>query len=58
MSNRIDYAKASPEGYRAFGGVYVAIQKSGLPKELVDLAYLRVSEINGTHPSWAALCSE
>ncbi|MBY3043471.1 carboxymuconolactone decarboxylase family protein [Rhizobium leguminosarum] len=47
MSNRIDYAKASPEGYRAFGGVYVAIQKSGLPKELVDLAYLRVSEING-----------
>ncbi|MGO7171508.1 carboxymuconolactone decarboxylase family protein [Rhizobium leguminosarum] len=47
MSNRIDYAKASPEGYRAFGGVYVAIQKSGLPKELVDLVYLRVSEING-----------
>ncbi|MBA1347653.1 MULTISPECIES: carboxymuconolactone decarboxylase family protein [Rhizobium] len=47
MSKRIDYAKASPEGYRAFGGVYVAIQKSVLPKELVDLVYLRVSEING-----------
>ena len=47
MSNRIDYAKTSPEGYRAFGGVYVAIQKSGLAKELVDLVYLRVSEING-----------
>ena len=47
MSNRIDYAKASPEGYKAFGGVYVALQKSGLPKELVDLVYLRVSQING-----------
>ena len=47
MSNRIDYAKASPEGCKAFGGVYVTIQKSGLPKELIDLVYLRVSEING-----------
>ena len=47
MNNRIDYAKASPEGFKAFGGVYVAVQKSGLPKELVDLVYLRVSQING-----------
>jgi AhpD family alkylhydroperoxidase len=47
MSNRIDYAKASPEGFKAFGGVYVAIQKSGLPKQLVDIVYLRVSQING-----------
>jgi AhpD family alkylhydroperoxidase len=47
MSNRIDYAKASPEGFKAFGGVYVAVQKSGLPKELIDLVYLRVSQING-----------
>src|ERR1700754_2268615 len=46
MSNRLDYAKASPEGFKALGGVYVSIQKSGLPKELVDLAYLRVSQIN------------
>ncbi|QJP17554.1 carboxymuconolactone decarboxylase family protein [Starkeya sp. ORNL1] len=47
MTSRIDYAKASPEGYKAFGGVYVAVQRSGLPKELVDLVYLRVSQING-----------
>jgi AhpD family alkylhydroperoxidase len=47
MSNRLDYAKTSPEGYKALGGVYVAIQKSGLPKQLVDLVYLRVSQING-----------
>ena len=45
--NRLDYAKASPEGFKALGGVYVAIQKSGLPKELIDLVYLRVSLING-----------
>ena len=47
MTHRIDYAKASPEGYKAFGGVYLAVQRSGLPKELVDLVYLRVSQING-----------
>jgi AhpD family alkylhydroperoxidase len=47
MSNRLDYAKASPEGFKALGGVYVSIQKSGLPKQLVNLVYLRVSQING-----------
>src|ERR1700749_188513 len=47
MSNRLDYAKASPEGLKALGGVYVSIQKSGLPKQLVNLVYLRVSQING-----------
>jgi AhpD family alkylhydroperoxidase len=47
MSTRIDYAKASPEGYKAFGGVYVYVQKCGLPKQLIDLVYLRISQING-----------
>ena len=47
MSHRIDYAKAAPEGYKAYFGVYTAVQKSGLPKELIDLVYLRVSQING-----------
>lgn len=47
MSNRIDYAKASADGFKAFGAVYVTLQKSGLPKQLVDLVYLRVSQING-----------
>jgi AhpD family alkylhydroperoxidase len=47
MDKRIDYAKASPEGFKAFGGVYVYLQRSGLPKQLVDLVYLRVSQING-----------
>lgn len=47
MSNRIDYAKASPEGYKAFGGVYASLLKCGLPQELINLVYLRVSQING-----------
>ena len=47
MTSRIDYAKASPEGYKAFGGVYLTLQKGALPKPLVDLVYLRVSQLNG-----------
>jgi AhpD family alkylhydroperoxidase len=47
MTHRIDYAKVSPEGYKALGGVYVTLQKSGLSQELVNLVYLRVSQING-----------
>ncbi len=47
MTARLDYAKASPEGFKALGGVYVAVQKSGLPKVLIDFVYLRVSQING-----------
>lgn len=47
MNKRIDYARVSPEGFKAFGGVYVYLQKSGLPKQLIDLVYLRVSQENG-----------
>jgi AhpD family alkylhydroperoxidase len=48
MSNRLDYAKVSAEGYKAFGAVYATLHKSGdLPKTLIDLVFLRVSQING-----------
>ncbi|AOB32157.1 alkylhydroperoxidase [Bordetella sp. H567] len=47
MTHRIDYIEASPEGYKALGNVYATLLKSTLPKELVDLVYLRVSQING-----------
>jgi AhpD family alkylhydroperoxidase len=47
MSNRIDYAKVSPEGYKAFGQVYATLSKGSLPKDLIDLVYLRISQING-----------
>jgi AhpD family alkylhydroperoxidase len=47
MRHRIDYAQASPEAYKAFVGVHATLQKGSLPKELVDLVYLRVSQVNG-----------
>jgi AhpD family alkylhydroperoxidase len=47
MNNRIDYAKVSPEGFKAFGGVYAYLRKCGLSEDLIDLVYLRVSQING-----------
>jgi len=48
MTQRADYAKVSPEGYKAFGAVYATLHKtSALPKRLIDLVYLRVSQING-----------
>lgn len=47
MSERLNYTKASPGGVKAFGGVYGYIMQSGLDEVLVELVYLRVSQING-----------
>lgn len=47
MPHRIDYAVVSPDGYKAFGNVYAILLKSALPKALIDLVYLRISQING-----------
>jgi len=47
MSQRINYNAASPAGMKALGGVYGHIMQSGLAKTLVDLIYLRISQING-----------
>ncbi|BDG10784.1 carboxymuconolactone decarboxylase family protein [Anaeromyxobacter paludicola] len=47
MSERLDYTKVAPGGVKAFGGVYAYIMQSGLHEGLVELVYLRVSQING-----------
>jgi len=47
MSMRIDYTKVAPAGVKALGGVYGYIQQSGLSDVLVELVYLRISQING-----------
>ena len=47
MSQRIDYMKISPAGIKALGGVYGYVTQSGLDSRLVDLVYLRTSQING-----------
>lgn len=44
---RIDYTKVAPAGVKALGGVYGYIMQSGLNETLVDIVYLRISQING-----------
>lgn len=47
MTKRLDYFHVAPDGMKALGGVYEYIGKCGLPKPLIDLVFLRVSQING-----------
>jgi AhpD family alkylhydroperoxidase len=47
MTQRMDYNAATPAGVKALEGVHRHIMRSGLPKALVDLVFLRVSQING-----------
>ena len=47
MSQRLDYTNASPAGVKALGAVQSYVKHSGLATVLVDLVYLRVSQING-----------
>ena len=46
MSKRLDYIKVAPAGVKALGGVYGYVMQSSLSAVLVDLVYLRVSQIN------------
>jgi AhpD family alkylhydroperoxidase len=47
MSQRFELKKVAPEGYKAFGPLYQYVASSGLDRALVDLVFLRVSQING-----------
>ena len=46
MSQRLDYNQLAPAGVKALGAVYGYVAQSGLSSVLVDLVYLRVSQIN------------
>ena len=46
MSNRLDYNQVAPSGMKALGGVYGYVMQSGLDAALVELVYLRISQIN------------
>ena len=46
MTKRLDYKQISPNGTKALAGVKGYVMQSGLPAELVELVYLRVSQIN------------
>ena len=47
MTQRLNYTTIAPAGVKALGGVYGYILQCGLPGSLVNLAYLRTSQING-----------
>ncbi len=44
---RLAYASLSPEAYQGLLSVKNALEKSSLGKNLIELVYLRVSQING-----------
>ncbi|TCU78763.1 MULTISPECIES: carboxymuconolactone decarboxylase family protein [unclassified Bradyrhizobium] len=46
MSKRLDYNQIAPAGIKALGGVYGYILQSRLSATLIELVYLRISQIN------------
>ncbi|HEX2543622.1 MAG TPA: carboxymuconolactone decarboxylase family protein, partial [Ramlibacter sp.] len=46
MSPRLDYNQIAPAGVKALGGVYGYVAQCGLEPVLVELVYLRISQIN------------
>ena len=48
MPDRLNYNTLAPAAMKALGGVHVYLHsQADLPKNLIDLAYLRTSQING-----------
>ena len=47
MTQRMDYEHVIPDAMKALAGVYAYVAKSGLPRILIDLIYLRVFLLNG-----------
>ena len=44
---RLPYQTLSPEAYQGLGATKRALQKSSLGKQLIELVYLRTSQVNG-----------
>jgi AhpD family alkylhydroperoxidase len=47
MTGRASYRTVAPDGMKALGAVYAYVGGCGLEKTLVDLVFLRASQING-----------
>jgi len=47
LGPRVDYAKVAPEGYDKLEQLSQYVDKSGLPRNLLELIRLRASQING-----------
>lgn len=47
MTPRADFQTLAADGMKALGAVHVYVTRSGLPRALLNLVYLRASVING-----------
>ena len=47
MSQRLNYAKASPEGFKAMRQLQAHVDDCGLERPLLELVKMRASQING-----------
>jgi AhpD family alkylhydroperoxidase len=47
MQSRLQYGKAYPDAFKAMLAFSQAVEKTGLPPQLIDLVNYRVSQING-----------
>ena len=47
MTERLDYKKVAGEGMKPLLGLHTYLRHCGLPADLLELVYLRVSLING-----------
>ena len=47
MHARLNFVKAAPAGMAALGNLRAILAKGALPSALIELVYLRVSQING-----------
>ncbi len=46
-SLRLPYSTLAPQAYQALSGLNTALETSSLGRQLIDLIFLRVSQING-----------
>lgn len=47
MEPRIDYAKASPDAYKAMAHLEAVVRHSGIDRKLLELVKIRASQLNG-----------
>jgi AhpD family alkylhydroperoxidase len=47
MTQRLNYAKASPDGFKAMRGLQAYVDDCGLEHQLMELVKMRASQING-----------
>ena len=47
MQSRLSYGKAYPDAFKAMLAFSQAVEKTGLPPQLIDLVNYRVSQLNG-----------